>query len=146
MLFPEIKDYLNCFRFYNPKNGFYFEDMPEEIFTLELPKVPSQSDGIIGWEWLQFLRSKRKEEFEMVAATNPEIRKAVNTLYELSADEKVRAEYEMRMKAWRDRMSEIDGAKLDTRQEIARNLKALGLPISQIVQGTGLTERQIEGL
>jgi len=50
------------------------------------------------------------EEFEMVAVQNPEIRKAVNTLYELSADEKVRAEYEMRQKAWRDRMSAIDGA------------------------------------
>ena len=46
----------------------------------------------------------------MVAVQNPEIRKAVNTLYELSADEKVRAEYEMRQKAWRDRMSAIDGA------------------------------------
>jgi len=31
------------------------------------------------------------------------IRKAVNTLYELSANDKVRAEYEQRMKAWRDR-------------------------------------------
>ena len=38
----------------------------------------------------------------MAAAQNPEIRKAVNTLYELSADEKTRAEYEYRLKARRD--------------------------------------------
>jgi flagellar biosynthesis/type III secretory pathway protein FliH len=40
---------------------------------------------------------------EMVAAKNPEIRKAVNTLYELSADERTRAEYEIHMRAVRDR-------------------------------------------
>ena len=39
---------------------------------------------------------------------NPEIRKAVDSLYEMSADEKVRAEYEMRLKAWRDRESQKD--------------------------------------
>ena len=45
----------------------------------------------------------------MVAERNPEIRKAVDTLYELSADEQVRAEYEMRQKAWRDRLSQNEG-------------------------------------
>ena len=101
-LFPGIQDYLNGFRFYNPKNGLCFEDIPEELFTLELPKVPARNDGTGAWEWMQFLRSKRREEFEMAAAQNPEIRKAVNTLYELSADEKTRAEYEYRLKARRD--------------------------------------------
>jgi hypothetical protein len=38
----------------------------------------------------------------MIAEQNPEVRKAVDTLYEISADDKVRAEYEMRQKAWRD--------------------------------------------
>ena len=145
-IFTGVNDYLNCFRFFNSKNNFYFEDIPEEIYTLELPKVPAQPDGTKGWGWMQFLKAKRKEEFEMIAAENPEIRKAVNTLYELSSDEKVRAEYEARKKAWRDRMSEIDGAKLDTRCEIARNLKSLGISVGQIVRGTGLTEKQIEEL
>jgi hypothetical protein len=39
----------------------------------------------------------------MAAVKNPEIRKAVNTLYELSADERTRAEYEIHMRAVRDR-------------------------------------------
>ena len=43
----------------------------------------------------------------MVAVQNSEIRKAADTLYELSVDKKVRAEYEMREKAWRDRMWQI---------------------------------------
>jgi hypothetical protein len=45
----------------------------------------------------------------MIAGQNPEIRKAVDTLYEISADEQVRAEFEMRQKAWRDRMSQNEG-------------------------------------
>ena len=116
-LFAGVKDYLNRFRFFNQKNGLCFEDIPEEILTLELPKVPVKNDGTAGWEWMQFLRARRKEEFEMVAVQNPEIRKAVNTLYDLSADEEVRAQYEMRLKAWRDRMSAIEGAKEDGKEE-----------------------------
>ena len=89
------------------ENGLCFEAIPEEIFTLKLPKLSAQSDGTTLWEWMQFLRSKSKEDFEMIAEKNPE---AVDTLYELNADEKIRAEYEQRLKAWRDRQSAIDGA------------------------------------
>jgi len=113
MIFHDEKDYLNNFRFINQKNGLCFEAIPEEIYTLEIPKVPAKDDGTAVWKWMQFLRAKRKEEFEMVAVQNPEIRKAVNTLYELSADEKVRAEYEMRQKAWRDRLWQINNARQD---------------------------------
>jgi predicted transposase/invertase (TIGR01784 family) len=109
-LFSGTNDYLNHFRFYNPKNGLCFEDMPEEIFTLELPKVPARNDGTGVWEWMRFLRAKRKEEFEMAAGQNPEIRKAVNTLYEISADEKARAVYEYRLKAQRDAHWLMDSA------------------------------------
>jgi predicted transposase/invertase (TIGR01784 family) len=116
-LFPGIGGYLNNFRFYNEKNGLYFEDIPEEIYTLELPKVPVQNDGTSGWKWMQFLRAQRREEFEMIALGNPEIRKAVDTLYELSGDEQVRAEFEMRQKAWRDRMSQIEGYYQEGLQE-----------------------------
>ena len=45
----------------------------------------------------------------MVAVRNPEIRKAVDTLYELSSDEQVRLDYERRLKALRDRNSQIEG-------------------------------------
>lgn len=102
-LFSGKKDYLNHFQFYNPKNGLCFEEIPEEIYTLELPKVPGEDDGTAVWKWMQFLRAKQREEFEMVAEKNPQIRKAVDTLYELSADEQTRAQYELHMRAVRDR-------------------------------------------
>jgi predicted transposase/invertase (TIGR01784 family) len=108
-LFPKVKEYLNRFRFYNPDNELLFEDIPEELYILELPKGPSESDGTAVWEWLQFLRCKVKEEYEMIAERNPEIRHAVDTLYQLSSNEEVRAEYEMRQKAWRDRLNQVDG-------------------------------------
>jgi predicted transposase/invertase (TIGR01784 family) len=166
IIFDKENDYLNDFYFMNPKNGLCFKGIPEEIYTLELPKVPAVSDGSSGWDWMQFLRAKRKEEFEMVAAQNTEIRKAVNMLFELSADDKVRAEYEMRLKARLDRNSFLHEAREEgmekglekgmkkgreegrqkEKEEIARNLKALGIPIEKIAQGTGLTEQQIKEL
>jgi predicted transposase/invertase (TIGR01784 family) len=157
-----VSDYFNRFRFYNRENGLCFEDIPEEVCSLELPKVPVQDDGTLAWGWAQFFRAKRREEFEMVAAKNPEIRKAVDSLYELSADEKVRAEYEMRQKAWRDRMSQNEGYYLDGLQEgrlegrqegmregqleTAKRMKARGRPMEEIMEDTGLDAETLQGL
>ena len=159
-LFRGVREYVNNFRFWNKENGLCFEEIPEEVYTVELPKVPEASDGSAGWGWLQFLRSRRKEEFEMVAERNPEIRKAVETLYELSADEEVRAEYEMRQKAWRDRISEIDGAREDgmergmgigmergrnnRNEEIVKNALAKGYSMELINDITGLDIKTIQ--
>ena len=86
----------------------------------------------------------------MVAAENPEIRKAVDRLYELSADGKVRAEYEMRQKARRDWLWQIDSARQigmeKGKVETARNALAEGLPISTISTITGLSPEQIAKL
>jgi len=73
----------------------------------------------------------------MVAEKNTEIRKAVDTLYELSADEKVRTEYEMRQKAWRDRASAIDDAKqegIEKERQYIFELINQGLTIDEIKQ------------
>ena len=94
----------------------------------------------------------------MVAERNPEIRKAVNTLYELSADEKLQAEYEMRQKAWRDRLSQNEGYYMDGIQkgrlegrkealfETARKMKSRGRSIQEIVEDTGLSLVEVESL
>ena len=161
-IFPKEKEYLNNFRFTNKKNGLCFEAIPEEIYTLELPKVPARHDGTECWNWMQFLRAKRKEELEMVAVQNPEIRKAVDKLYVLSADEKVRAEYAMRQKARRDHMWLIEDARQDGREEgleagrqegraegrveTARNLKLLGVSTDLIIKSTGLSQEEIAKL
>ena len=94
-LFPGKQEYINAFRYYNPKNNLLFEAIPEEIITIEIPKLPLYSDGSTLYDWLLFLKSNTKEDFEMIAEKNPEIRKAVDTLYKISTDEKARAVYEL---------------------------------------------------
>jgi predicted transposase/invertase (TIGR01784 family) len=86
----------------------------------------------------------------MIATTNPEIREAVDILYEISADEKVRAEYAARQKAWMDRQSQFDGyfkkGKVEGKAETARNLKSLGVSTDIIIKSTGLSPEEIAEL
>jgi len=116
-LFLEVREYLNRFRFCNMDNGLCFEGMPEEIYTLELSKVPVGDDGTGWWEWVRFLLARTEEEIEMLTQGNSEIRKAADALYVLSADPEVRAKYEMHEKASRDRISQIAAAERKVRSE-----------------------------
>ncbi|MDR2245175.1 MAG: Rpn family recombination-promoting nuclease/putative transposase [Treponema sp.] len=148
--FRKAKEYLNRFKFYNPDNGLCFEGLPEEIYTMELPKVPVESDGRAVWDWMQFLRGKRKEDFEMIAERNPEVRGAVKTLYRISEDPEVRAQVEYREKARRDHATllhaAVQEAVLEAEAQIARNMKNLGLPLEVIEKATGLGPETIKQL
>jgi predicted transposase/invertase (TIGR01784 family) len=158
-IFSWRKEYLNKFVFCNPETGLIFDEIPEEVYTLELPKVPQQSDGKKIWSWLQFLRSRKKEEFEMVAEMNPEIRKAVEKLQMMGNTEEARAEYEWRLKCIRDHNSQINGAyrgghregKAEGQREgeemkareSARNALAEGLSVDTVQRITGLDPETI---
>ena len=58
VLFPRVEDYFNCFRFCNQRNGQCFEEIPEEIYTLELAKAPDMDDGTGWWKWAQFFLAR----------------------------------------------------------------------------------------
>ena len=116
-LFPGVAEYVNGFRFYNPRNGLCFEGIPEEIYTVELAKVPVANDGNRIWEWLRFLLARTEEEIEMIAQGNPEIRKAANALYVLSSDPEVRFRYEAQEKARMDEESRRAYAVEDGREK-----------------------------
>ena len=67
-------------------------------------------------------------------------------MYELSADDKVRAEYEQRQKAWRDRKAVYEymlDAKLS---EVAQKMKAIGRPMTEITEVTGLSIEVVSNL
>jgi len=89
----------------------------------------------------------------MIATANSEIREAVDTLYEISADEKVRAEYNARQKAWMDRQSQFDGyykkgkaeGKAESMAEVARNAIAQGASLDFVQKITGLDIQTIAG-
>jgi len=158
----------------NPANGLLFAGIPEIVYTAEIEKIPAKSDGDAAWAWLQFFRARSKEEFEMIAQKNPEIRQTADTLYTLSADEATRAEYEAQLKARRDHKAQVDWAYDDglakgiekgiekgreeglskgreqgravERLETARNALAKGLSLDLVYDITGLDMETLKSL
>jgi predicted transposase/invertase (TIGR01784 family) len=106
----------------------------------------------------------------MAAGRNADIREAVDTLYRLSGNREVRAQYEARMKALRDWKTEIAGSfedgklegiregklegiregklegKLEAQIETARRMKARGWSLADIGDATGLDPHILETL
>jgi predicted transposase/invertase (TIGR01784 family) len=111
-----------------------------EINTLELQKIPKESDKTAKYDWLQFLKSESEEDLDMIATKNPAIKKAVVELKRLSQDEEAQILYEARQKAIMDENSRIYGTKL----EIVHNGIKMGLTDEQIGQLTGLPIIDIE--
>jgi predicted transposase/invertase (TIGR01784 family) len=81
-------------------------------------------------------------------------RGAVNTLYRISEDPKVRAQMEYREKARHDHATLLYAAVQEgeargearSRVEIARNMKKRGRSIDQIAEDTGLSAEEIAKL
>ena len=122
--------------------------------TLELPKLPGKKDDTELWDWMKFFKSSQKEEFTMLAQSNPQIQRAVGVLMELSADEQTRLLYESREKAHWDEMARMreareDGkveGKAEGKIEVARKLLQQGIQDDIIVETTGLSRDEIARL
>ena len=91
-----------------------------EMHILELPKLPKVLEKMACGEavsdkaiiqWMEFFSGKTQEDFEAMAKQNEYVAEAVNTLFELSADEKKRMEYEAREKAIRDYNTQMKSAE-----------------------------------
>jgi len=147
-LVPENAKYHNQFR-YRAMDGTEFSGLTE-INTLELTKLPAESDESELWYWTKFIKSDDVEALDMIAEKSPQIKKAVGVLKELSADERTRMIYEDREKARRDIASMVDGAEQKGRREqsieFARKLLKRNRPIEEIIEDTGLAREEIESL
>jgi predicted transposase/invertase (TIGR01784 family) len=81
---------------------------------------------------------------------DPAIQKAEEKLTALSNDSEFLRLYHLREKALEEWNSDMDQfrkeSKLKKTQEIARNLKCLGIPLDQITQATGLSVEDVEQL
>ncbi|MDR2088604.1 MAG: Rpn family recombination-promoting nuclease/putative transposase [Clostridiales Family XIII bacterium] len=157
--------YRHRFTLYDKSDDTEFTDLLQ-IHTLELPKLPKESDDTELWAWLRFIGAEEKEEMDMLAQTNPQIEKAVAVLARLSADERARMLYESREKARRDEASRMKSALRDGMEkglaegkaegkteglaegkaEVAKNALAMGLADDQIEKLTGLSRAEIEKL
>ena len=85
-----------------------------------------------------------------IAEHDPGVRSACMVLKDLSADEEMRLQAEMREKAWRDEMDRLDGARekgIDIgKKSVAKNLLRMNIPIERIIEATGLTHEEISSL
>jgi predicted transposase/invertase (TIGR01784 family) len=158
---PENKSYRNCYRLHDCKTGSEFTDLLE-VNTLELPKLPPKEDGSALWDWLGFLKTRKEEEFMRLAEKNPQLKKAVTRLVELSEDEQTRLLAESREKLQRDIAAReyaaaekgmekgmemgMEMGMNEAQRAIARRLLDLGLSVDEIVRATELSPETIRTL
>jgi len=145
VLIPESEKYHNRYTLYDPETKTEFTDIIE-VNTLELVKLPENEDGTELWAWMKFLSARSKEELNMVANRSPQVGRAVTRLMELSNDERTRLLYESRQKMEWDNRAREQGAIKTREAEIARKLLSRGRSIEEIIEDTGLTREEIEGL
>ena len=157
-MFPQDELLHHCFRFADRKAGLDLSDLME-VNVLELPKAREKTttDGPLD-VWLKFLAASKKEEFMQYAAQDAGVKEACDILKHLSADERMRLDAENRMKAWRDEMDRLDGAREEGigigrkqgidigKKDVARNLLQMNIPLDQIILATGLTRDEISSL
>jgi predicted transposase/invertase (TIGR01784 family) len=137
--------YHDEFFMYSPKTGTKLTDLIE-VHTLEIPKLPAESDGTELWDWLEFIKADSKEELAMLAQNSPQMQGAVNKLLEINQDSHARRLFEAREKERRDIVARERKAVRSKQIEIAQTALGMKLPISDIVKLTGLTAKDIEAL
>lgn len=90
--------------------------------------------------WMQFLNADKEEEFEMIKQTNTVMEKAVNVIYDMSEDTRLRETARLREKIMHDETSALGFAKRRGREEgreeernrVIKNLRSKGFTEEQI--------------
>ena len=153
-LIKQSEKFHHQFGLYDKENKVSLTDILE-IHTLEIPKARKLFDDtetpnpkLI--DWMKFLDAKTEEELNVLAQKSPVMKKATMRLLELSADEKARQAYEARLKEQRDNYAREQGAaqnaRLDERSIIARNFLSMGMSVTDVSSGTGLSFKDVEAL
>lgn len=108
------------------------------IHFFELKKVGKKPNPDNRRElWLQFINADSEEDFEMISQTNvPIMQKAVNVIYDMSEDTKIREIARLREKALHDEASALKHAKAEGKAEgeasVIAKMKAYGMTDEQI--------------
>ncbi len=108
--------------------------------------------------WLRFLASKSKEELEMLARSDNELNGAYEDLKKMSADDKLRLQYEARQAWLMDERSRLKQERKEGKEEgreegkeeerlvIAKNALKKGLDKILVAELTGLSDNEIDKL
>ena len=129
-MFPDREKYKHKFMLHDKEDDTNLTDLLE-IYTLELNKLPQKPDNSKLYYWMKYFNATDKEEFEMLKTKDPDIKKAVMVLEELSEDDEMRILAEIHAKA---RMDEYDRIK---------TAESIGLQKGRV---EGLQEGRVEGL
>lgn len=133
-----------------PTNDFCFKELmqnPKALARMKCGEAISDESII---QWMEFFSGKTQEDFKTMAKQNEYMEEAVNTLFELSADEKKRLEYEAREKAIRDyntqmKSAEQRGKELGMELAIkALTLRTEGMSLEQIASACDMSLEQVK--
>ena len=169
ILLEDEDNYFNVFELRNARNKLFTDLL--QVVILELPKVPETEDSPL-WPWLKFLKCENMEECKMLAKRHPELKKAADNVIHFSfwdrlewtmiLRERRRREYlqmkaDIREEAIAEGLAEGKAKGLaegkaegnaeghvNEKFEIARKMKEMNYPISQITEITGLSVIEIE--
>ena len=103
-------------------------------------------------QWMMFINNPNDMEVQEIMKENKEIKEATVEIVKMSQDEKIRKLAELREKAIMDEKAVFDAGKedgiqqgeLQTKINIAKNMKNKKIDINIIVEVTGLTKEEIE--
>ena len=144
-LLSEHTDYHDRFTLYSSKTNTEFTDIIE-IHTLELSKLPKESDGTDLWDWLEFINADSEEALNVLAQKSPRMKTPVKKLLKLNQDSNARALYEAHEKQRRDILDGKEQVRKEERTEMAMRLLEKNMPIQDIADVTGFTIKEIESL
>jgi predicted transposase/invertase (TIGR01784 family) len=135
--------YHHRFRFYDPEAGLEYPNSME-IHTLELPKIPKDSDGTTLWKWLKFISSETREEFESLAGKDTVMTEALMKLMDMSVDQPTRRRAESRAKAMWDENARMRQSRREGRADVARRMIQKNMPLVEIAELTDCPLEEIE--
>jgi len=142
-LLEEEDHYLNVYELRNKKNRSFTNML--KVVIIELPKVPQTEDSEI-WPWLSFLKSKKKEDFEVLKTKYPALEKTIDCASEMSFTERWR-DIQFHKRLWKiDEKNLLLQARMDGQMEIARKMKSAGVPFTEIEKFTGFSPDEIDSL
>jgi predicted transposase/invertase (TIGR01784 family) len=124
-----------------------------KLIILEVPKLSEEGEEGV-WPWLKLFTCKRREQYEELGRRYPEVNMAVRVLKEVSLIGRIRMLAEAREFQRRDNQAALEYDLMEAREqgsrqsrlEIARKFKTLGLSVEQIAAGTGLSPEDIVNL
>ncbi|MBR4002652.1 MAG: PD-(D/E)XK nuclease family transposase [Clostridia bacterium] len=118
-----------------------------EMHFIQIPKAEKEKIKTTLDLWIRFIGNIKDEEvekmkYEVNEETMNAVMKAQEEYWKIMADPETRRIAELREKAIRDEVTNING----TKREIARKLKEEKVDIEIIIKTTGLTKEEIERL